>query len=166
MPKLKDDYVLANCCAPDENDTITGYYSHNNIIKVHKSDCSSLSKADTSRLVTLEWKDIIAGDTFRPGDDYNQLDQIDWAVLKHHQTYGVDYSLKVAAMLHLDKQAVFDSHAKLRGMKLLTRVRQLMMQYRKGIVNNKWIKHRNHTYYELTAKARNYLEYHQRSVGK
>ena len=163
MPKLKEDYILANCCTPDENDQVIGYYSHNNIIKVHKAGCHNLDKADSTRLVALEWRDIIAGDEFRPDKDYHELDDLDWIVLQHHKTYGVDYSLKVAAMLHIDKQAVFDSHKKLRGMKLLERVKPLMMQYRKGIVDNKWIKHRNHTYYNLTDKGRDYLAYHQKS---
>jgi len=165
MPKLKDDYIIANCCAPSENDEIIGYYSHNNIIKVHRNGCSNLVKADPARLVMLEWKDILAADDFKPGKDYEELDNIDWRILKHHLAYGVDYSLKVAAMLHLDKQAVFDSHTKLRAMKLLARVKPLMMQYRKGIAKNKWIKHRNHTYYDLTDKARKYLEHHHNNPG-
>lgn len=160
--KLKEDYILANCCAPQENDNIIGYYSHNNIIKVHKDDCSNLDKTDSARLVRLEWKDILAPEMSRPDDDYHNLDETDWLIMQHHRTFGVDYSLKVAAMLHIDKQKVFDSHTKLREMKLLERVKPLIMQYRKGIVKNKWIKHRNHTYYELTDRGRNYLEYYLR----
>lgn len=158
--RLKEDYTLANCCSPNDNDIIIGYYSHNNIIKVHKADCSNLDKTDSSRLVSLDWKDILAPVDFRPDNDYSGLDATDWLVLKHHKIYGVDYSLKVAAMLHIDRQSIFDSHNKLREMGILSRVKPLMMQYRKGIVNNKWIKHRNHTYYELTDKGRNYLEYY------
>jgi len=37
------------------------------------------------------------------------------------------------------------------------------MQYRKGIVDNKWVKHRNHTYYKLTEKGTKYLDYFEKS---
>jgi predicted transcriptional regulator len=122
-----------------------------------------LQKADQARLVTLEWQDILDPEDFRPGNDYFELDEIDFKILNHHKIYGVDYSLKVASMIHKDKQSVFDSHAKLRELGLLERVKELMMQYRKGIVKNKWIKHRNHTYYKLTEKGENYLAYYQRN---
>ena len=160
MKRLKEDYFLANCCHPGEADSITGYYSHDNFIKVHKSDCPNLKKADSARLITLDWKDLYDVDEFVPDDDYASLDEVDFAVLRHHQLLGVDYSLKVAAVLRLSKQAVFESHRKLREMRLLERVQPVMIQYRKNIVNNKWIKHRNHTYYELTDKGEKYLEYH------
>ena len=48
----------------------------------------------------------------------------------------------------------------MREMGLLERVEPLIIQYRKGIVDNKWIKHRNHTYYGLTSKGESYLRYH------
>ncbi len=158
--KLKEDYILARCCRPNTNDSITGYYSHDNFIKVHNSDCSNLNKADTNRLMPLDWPDILAADDFVPDDDFKTLDEIDFAVLKHHHALGVDYSLKVAAVLRIDKQAVFNSHTTLREMRLLKRVQPLMIQYRKNIAKNKWIKHRNHTYYELTTKGTNYLQYY------
>ncbi|MFH2049803.1 MAG: DUF2250 domain-containing protein, partial [bacterium] len=72
--------------------------------------------------------------------------------------YGVDYSLVVARKLNIPKQAAFDCHKKLREMGLLERVKPLIIQYRKGIVDNKWIKHRNHTYYDLTDKGKSYLD--------
>jgi len=158
--KLKEDYILARCCRPTTDDKITGYYSHDNFIKVHKADCTNLNKADNSRLISLEWQDILAENDFVPGNDYQELNNIDFAIMKHHQLLGVDYSLKVAAALNIDRQAVFDSHSKLREMKLLKRVKPLIIQYRKNIVKNKWIKHRNHTYYELTPKGQAYLEYY------
>ncbi len=160
---LKEDYTLANCCKPQKGDEITGYFSHNGIIKVHKSDCTNLNKSDTARLVSLEWTNIIGEEDYKPESDYDELNGIDFQILNHHKVFGVDYSLKMARMLNLDKQDVFDSHNKLRSMKLLERVKELMMQYRKGIVDNKWIKHRNHTYYKLTDKGAKYLEYYERS---
>ncbi|SYZ73447.1 hypothetical protein TRIP_C21565 [Candidatus Zixiibacteriota bacterium] len=158
--KLKEKYILANCCQPAEDDLITGYYSHDNFIKVHRSDCPNLAKAETSRLVSLDWPDIIQNDEFIPGDDYSSLDEIDFDILAHHYRMGIDYSLAVAALLNLDDKTVFERHRKLRQMSLLERVEPVMVQYRKNIVKNKWIKHRNHTYYDLTDKGRDYLKYH------
>ena len=157
--KLKEDYILAKCCNPSESDSITGYYSFDNIIKVHKTDCPNMNVTDQSRLVTLDWPDIIETDIFVPDADYKELNEIDFLVMNHHKIYGVDYSLKVAAMLSVDKKAVFDSHKKLRAMNIIERVKALMIQYRKGIAKNKWIKHRNHTYYNLTDKGTRYLKY-------
>lgn len=154
---LKEEYTIANCCRPAETDSIIGYYSHNNIIKVHRANCANLRKADQSRLVTLEWRNIIDNKVETPEEDYKLLDATDFRILKHHFDYGVDYSLKMARMLYLDKELVFERHTKLREMGLLERVEPRIIQYRKGIVDNRWIKHRNHTYYDLTDKGRLYL---------
>jgi predicted transcriptional regulator len=67
---------------------------------------------------------------------------------------GVDYAAVVAKCLNIDRATVFKRHRKLRDLKLLARVQPRMIQYRKNIVDNKWIKHRNHTYYEITDKGR------------
>ncbi len=159
---FKDQYTQALCCEPGPNDAITGYFSHDRItIKVHRSDCHNLDKAPPDRLVKLKWSDILAEEAETPDDDFHDLDDLDWRIMQLHQEYGVDYSLKVARMLHADRQAVFDSHTKLREMGLLERVKPLIIQYRKGVVDNKWIKHRNHTYYDLTAKGLLYLEHFQ-----
>lgn len=159
--RLKEPYIRSNCCSPSPHDPITGYHSHDGIqIKVHRADCANLNKADEARLVALEWNDILDEPELEPEDDYASLDEIDWRVMKLHREVGVDYSLKVARLLHIEKQAAFDSHQKLREMGLLERVEPLIIQYRKGIVDNKWIKHRNHTYYDLTDKGNRYLDYH------
>ena len=158
-PKLKDKYQLAGCCSPDKSHRIVGYFSYDDFIKVHRADCRNLEKAERERLVDLEWSDILASDEFTPGNEYHELEANDFAVLKHHRDFGVDYSLKVAAMLHLPKAEVFERHKKLRTLGLLIRVEPVMIRYRKGVVDNKWIKHRNHTYYELTETGRQWLEY-------
>ncbi|MEZ5359361.1 MAG: DUF2250 domain-containing protein [Candidatus Zixiibacteriota bacterium] len=158
--RVKDDYTIANCCHPTMDDTIIGYYSHTNIIKVHRHDCTNLNKTDSSRLVELSWNDILADEDFTPGDDYASLSEFDFAVLIHHAEYGVDYSNKVAAVLHAGKQDVYDTHTKLRDCALIERVSPKIIQYRKNIVPGKWIKHRNHTYYDLTDKGKKYLEYY------
>jgi len=157
--KLKENYLAAKCCNPEQSDSIIGYYSFDNLIKVHKSDCKNIDKSDPSRLMELSWSDIIDSEDFVPDSDYSELNEIDFMIMNHHKIYGVDYSLKVAAMLSVDKRAVFESHKKLRRMTILERVEPLMIQYRKGIAKNKWIKHRNHTYYNLTDKGNKYLEH-------
>jgi len=156
---LLENYKRANCCNPQPNDKISGYYNYNKEIVVHKADCINLNKVEKDRIIPLNWSEILQDTPVKPGDEFDLLDEIDFRILKHHLDYGVDYSLKVANMLNASKQDVFDSHAKLREMNLLSRVKKLIIRYRKGIVDNKWIKHRNHTYYELTDKGRMYLEY-------
>ena len=87
------------------------------------------------------------------------LDDIDIKILDHHAKMGVDYAAVVAKSIIVDRATVFERHNKLKDMKLLARVRPKMIQYRKNIVRNKWIKHRNHTYYEITDKGREVLDF-------
>jgi len=169
-PALRQPYQLAGCCRPEPATPITGYFSHNNLIKVHKASCPNLSKAETDRLVSLAWSDILAPDEVAPGEDFADLDQMDFAILQHHDKYGIDYSLVVARALGIAKADAFRRHDKLRAMKLLERVDALMVRYRKKVINHKWIKHRNHTYYRLTRRGSLYLSHHlkadQRSADK
>jgi len=159
-PPTKENYALSKCCSPKPDCEIVGYYSHDGkLLKVHRADCDNLQKADQTRLVSLAWPEILAEKPFTPEDDYRDLDELDFRILAHHDQYGVDYSLAMARLVGVDKQTVFERHRKLRGMKLLKRVEPVMIQYRKGVVDNKWIKHRNHTYYDLTAKGNKYLGY-------
>ena len=159
--KLKEDYAISNCCSPKPNDLICGYYSHDSVIKVHKKNCNNLKNVEPERLLSLEWIDILTTyDNFSPDKDYEKLEQIDFAILKHHANYGIDYSLIVARKLNISKEDAFDRHKKLRELNLIERVEPKIVQYRKGIVDNKWIKHRNHTYYDLTSKGKEYLEYY------
>ena len=84
---------------------------------------------------------------------FNQLDEVDYLILKHHQEFGLDYSIVVSEMLGLPLEETQKRHRKLRELGGLKRVEKRMIQYRKNIVKGKWIKHRNHTYYELTPKG-------------
>ena len=165
VPRLKDEYTLAKCCSPGVDDEIIGYYSYDNLLKVHRKDCPNLAKAEQERLVALEWSDILAETGFEPDSDFDELDDTDFAILKHHLEYDIDYSLMVAKMLSIPKQEAFDRHRKLRDRKLLERVDAVMVRYRKGVVDNKWIKHRNHTYFRLTPRGRQYIEYRNRQPG-
>ncbi len=157
---LKDGYIMAKCCNPDKTDEISGYFSHDKFLKVHRRDCQSLAKVEPERLVQLNWNDILNNDEYAPDDDYSDLDEIDFRILRHHLDLGIDYSLMIAKVLSIEKKTAFDKHAKLKKFRLLKRVESLMVQYRKGVIDNKWIKHRNHTYYQLTDKGKKYIEYY------
>ncbi len=156
---LKRDYKQARCCFPRPPDPISGYSSHNNLIVVHKSGCANLNKVKAGRLLSLRWDEILEENEQGPEEDYLQLEELDFRILKHHRDMGIDYSLMVAGMLGVNRREVFDRHKKLRGLKLLRRVEKTMIRYRRNVVDNKWIKHRNHTYYEITAKGQRYLDH-------
>jgi predicted transcriptional regulator len=116
--------------------------------------------------VRLTWDDVTEESEFAPDVLYRSLEENDLRILKLHLDVGLDYSLKVARILYIDKQEVFERHKKLLENGLLKRVPKVMIRYRKGVVDNKWIKHRNHTYYELTRKGRNYIAYYERTGRK
>ncbi len=161
--RIKGRYTLAKCCNPQPPNDIIGYFSYNGILKVHAPDCPNLIKAEPDRLVSLTWENVLEEtEEFKPDPDYDPLEPIDFAILAHHEHYGYDYSHVVARKLNIPKQEAFDRHYKLRDIGLLERVEPTMIQYRKGIVDNKWIKHRNHTYYDLTDKGRAYLNHYSK----
>lgn len=165
-PGLKEPYVLARCCEPRPDSDIVGYHSFETAIKVHRADCTNLSRTDRERLVQLNWSDILESETECPGESFGELDALDFAILAHHDRVGLDYSLVVARSLQLEKTEAFQRHRKLRELGLIERVDKLMIQYRKGIVDHKWIKHRNHTYYDLTDLGRGYLAWHRSHGAK
>lgn len=162
MPlKIKEDYTLAKCCSPSPDDHIKGYYSHDNIIKVHKENCDNLDNIEPDRLIKLNWDDVIDHDQdFEPDDLYRSLEAVDFKVLSHHLEFGVDYAHVVARKQNISKQEAFEIHLKLKENNLIERVEPKIIQYRKGIVENKWIKHRNHTYYQLTKQGEIYIKYY------
>ena len=165
-PSLKEGYRAAGCCSPQPDDSIRGYFSHDNVIVVHTSSCGNLNKVEPERLISLVWEEIIQQMEDEPDDDYRQLDELDFRILQHHKTMGIDYSLMVASILKVPPQKVFQRHKRLRKLKLVKRVEKVMIRYRKGVVDNKWIKHRNHTYYEIAPKGERYLNiFHSRLEG-
>jgi hypothetical protein len=151
---LHEDYRLALCCKPEPGDRITGFLkADTGIISVHKQECSNLKKIDPARLIKLDWDEIINNelDSDISSDPViGQLDETDLRILRHHAELGVDYAAVVAKITSIDRATVFERHRKLRDLKLVERVQPRMIQYRKNIVDNKWIKHRNHTYYKIT----------------
>ena len=157
--KVKEGYKIAQCCSPQLVDAITGYYSYNNILIVHKATCENLKRAESKRLVPLSWVEILEEEDEEPDKDYYNLDEVDFRILQHHLSMGVDYSWMVASLLDMDPELVFERHKKLKDLKLLKRVEPVMIRYRKNIVDHKWIKHRNHTYYQITSKGEKYLNF-------
>ncbi|MCP4582947.1 MAG: DUF2250 domain-containing protein [candidate division Zixibacteria bacterium] len=164
IPRLKDDYTLAKCCAPRPGDDIAGFLKFDStIISVHAAGCVNLAKVERDRLVALTWDEIIDNDPLPDlsiDRDYRKLDDIDFGILKHHMKMGNDYAAVVAKMTHIPRATVFERHKKLRQLNLIRRVEPVMMQYRKGIVKNKWIKHRNHTYYDITPQGILFLQWY------
>ncbi len=156
--KFKEGYKVAGCCSPRPNTPILGYFSYNNVIVVHKNSCKNLKKIESGLLFSLSWEEILEKKADGPEKDYYQLDELDFRILKHHREMGVDYSLMVAGILNIEPGQVFEHHRKLKSLKLLKRVEKVMIQYRKKIVDNKWIKHRNHTYYQITPKGERCLD--------
>lgn len=158
-PILKEGHTLAKCCSPEPGDRIVGYVNYQNRIVVHRASCANLKKIQAARRVSLSWDQILGRKEETPGRDYFKLDSLDFLILEHHMILGVDYSLMVARKLNVEPGKVFEHHRRLRNMRLLERVKKVMIQYRKGIVDNRWIKHRNHTYYGITPKGEEYLSF-------
>ena len=150
-------YKLAQCCSPEAGEDIIGYFKEDGTVAVHRSDCASVQRLRLERLLEVTWGEIHAAET--PADietadpTFDKLNEVDYLILKHHQEFGLDYSIVVAEMLGLPLEETHKRHRKLRELGGLKRVEQRMIQYRKNIVQGKWIKHRNHTYYELTPKG-------------
>ena len=163
-PSLKDDYRLAKCCSPTADNQIVGFLKIDSpVISIHKTGCVNLEKVASDRLVSLTWDEITNNEVksdLATDSDLQKLDETDFKILKHHQVMGNDYAAVVAKMTLIPRATVFERHKKLRDLKLLKRVEPKMIQYRKGIARNKWIKHRNHTYYELTVKGTEFVDYY------
>jgi len=158
---LGEDFRLALCCRPSPGDKIAGFLKPDSgIISIHKKGCVNLKSIEKERVISLNWNEIIkteAETDIAEDPVLRELDEIDFRILKHHAEMGVDYAAVVARCTKINRATAFKRHRKLRDLKLLVRVQPRMIQYRKNIVDNKWIKHRNHTYYEITEKGREIL---------
>ena len=154
-------YKLAQCCSPEAKEGIIGYFREDGTVTIHLSNCASVQQLRPERLLDVTWDEIHAAET--PADTeiedptFDRLDEVDYLILKHHQEFGLDYSIVVSEMLGLPLDKTQNRHRKLRELGGLKRVERRMIQYRKNIVKGKWIKHRNHTYYELTPKGERWV---------
>ena len=154
-------YKIAKCCNPEEDNPIIGYFKEDSTIAVHNTSCPAVPGLRTERLLDITWEEIhkskITDTSHDISDEVNELDETDYFILKHHQELGVDYSIVVAETLRIPLEEMHQRHRKLRELGGLKRVEGRIIQYRKNIVKGKWIKHRNHTYYELTPKGSRWI---------
>lgn len=150
-------YKIAKCCTPGENNPIIGYFKEDRTITIHDSSCSAIPSLRTERLLDVSWDEIYKSkipDTSQDiPSEVAELDETDYYILKHHQELGMDYSIVVAETLRIPLEEMHQRHRKLRELGGLKRVERRIIHYRKNIVKGKWIKHRNHTYYELTPEG-------------
>ncbi|MCE2414843.1 DUF2250 domain-containing protein [Candidatus Poribacteria bacterium] len=155
-------YKIAKCCTPQEGDAITGYFKEDSTITVHHAACNAVQNLRSERLLAVAWDEIRTTET--PTDsvalppELADLDETDYFILKHHQELGMDYSIVVAETLRIPLEETHQRHRKLRDLGGLKRVEGRIIHYRKNIVKGKWIKHRNHTYYELTSEGRTWIQ--------
>ena len=154
-------YTIAKCCGPQEGDSITGYFKADGTISVHDATCNAVQGLRAERLLRVTWDEIRSTQASADGaplaPEFAELDETDYFILKHHQEFGMDYSIVVAEALRVPLQEMQQRHRKLRELGGLKRVQGRVIQYRKNIVKGKWIKHRNHTYYELTPEGKTWI---------
>ncbi len=166
---IREDFRIARCCGPEPSDEIRGFLKPDSgVLSVHKAGCGNLRSIQPERLVKLTWEEILVEDdehTLADDPVFKLLDETDFKILKHHAVMGVDYAAVVAKSVGIDRATVFERHRELRDLGLLIRVQPKMIQYRKGIVKNKWIKHRNHTYYEISNKGLEFLRMEEGNIG-
>lgn len=155
-------YKIAKCCTPEENDPIIGYFKEEGPITVHSSECPTISGLRPERLLNVSWDEINKTKTPDTSQDILSeivdLDETDYFILKHHQELGMDYSKVVAQTLRIPLEEMHERHRKLRELGGLKRVEGRIIHYRKNIGKGKWIKHRNHTYYELTPEGIQWID--------
>lgn len=154
-------YKIAKCCHPQENDPITGYFKEDGTIAVHRTTCNAVQSLRPERLLAVAWDEIQAtensADSVTIAPEFDEIDETDYFILKHHQEFGMDYSIVVAEALRIPLEEMHQRHRKLRELGGLKRVEGRIIHYRKNIVKGKWIKHRNHTYYELTPEGKTWI---------
>ena len=98
-------YKLAQCCSPEAEEDIIGYFKEDGTVAIHRSDCASVQHLRLERLLEVTWGEIRAAET--PSDietedpTFDRLDEVDYLILKHHQEFGLDYSIVVSEMLGL-----------------------------------------------------------------
>ena len=159
-------YKIAKCCIPEEDNLIIGYFKEDGTITVHDSSCAAVTSLRTERLLDVSWDEIhkskIPDTSHDIPSEVTELDETDYFILKHHQELGMDYSIVVAETLRIPLEEVQQRHRKLRELGGLKRVQGRIIHYRKNIVKGKWIKHRNHTYYELTPEGSQWIDAFER----
>ena len=155
-------YKIAKCCSPQKDDRITGYFKEDRTITVHHTTCGAVRGLRPERLLAVTWDEVrateISAEPVTLGPEFAELDETDYFILKHHQEFGMDYSIVVAETLRIPLEETHQRHRKLRELRGLKRVEGRIIHYRKNIVKGKWIKHRNHTYYKLTPEGETWIQ--------
>ncbi|WP_291493860.1 DUF2250 domain-containing protein [Desulfurella sp.] len=85
------------------------------------------------------------------------LNNLDIEVLKYHKQKGCDYSKSLARALNIKLCEAFEVHKKLLELGYLEKVNSKFTKYKLNN-NTKIIKHRNHTYYQLSQKGKQFLK--------
>ena len=132
-------YKIAKCCAPQEGDTITGYFKENGTVTVHDATCNAIQNFRTERLLDVTWDEIrtteMPTDSVTLPPEFAELDETDYFILKHHQELGMDYSIVVAEALRIPLEETHQRHRKLRARWFETGGRtyhSLSKKYRQG----------------------------------
>jgi len=159
-------YHLSKCCNPQAGDAIIGYFREDGIFSVHRVGCPNLKSLSQKRLVKVTWEEIQGQQAEGAIDDlFCELEEEDFSILGHLQAYGLDYAHPISQNTGIGLQETFRRLRRLRELGLISRVARRMVQYRKGIVEGKWIKHRNHTYYDLTPRGERMLGHREKGKG-
>lgn len=128
-------YTLAKCCSPQVGSRVIGYFKEDGAIAVHRYGCTSLKHLRQERLLSVTWQEIqkAASDTNpdEPDPTFDTLDEIDYLILKHHQKFGIDYSIAVSEALGIPLEETYKRHRKLKAIGGLKRVEKRIIQYRK-----------------------------------
>ncbi len=158
-------YKIAKCCNPDEKQTILGYFKEDGSITVHDTSCKTIVGLRPERLLDVTWDEIHTSEKPEiPLEIPAEIDETDYYILKHHQEMGMDYAIVVAETIRLPLEEMHQRHRKLRELGGLKRVEGRIIHYRKNRVKGKWIKHRNHTYYELTPEGSQWIQIFERDT--
>jgi hypothetical protein len=160
-------YHLSKCCNPQKGDEIIGYFREDRIFSVHQVGCSNVKTIPKERLVEITWEEIEGQKDKEPIDGLlYELEELDFRILHHFEVYGLDYAYPISQKTGIGLQETFRRLRRLRGLGTIARVPKVMIQYRKGIVDGKWIKHRNHTYYDLTPLGEKMIAYRGKTRGE
>ena len=84
-------YKLAQCCSPETGTGIIGYFKEDGVVAIHRSDCASVQRLRSERLLEVTWDEIRAAEVpaniETEDSTFNQLDEVDYLILKHHQEF-------------------------------------------------------------------------------
>jgi predicted transcriptional regulator len=97
------------------------------------------------------------------GREYD-LSDLELKILKYHKIMGPDYSKLISHRFHISLQEAFDIHKKLLSMGLLQKVTAPIINYHSKDKRLKSLKHRNHTYYDLSRTGKLLLREYERQV--